>query len=181
MKKIINVILAIIGVLSFIFSFILWAVKPDGNVIGWVFVLCLFVLFLVFTAIIVVINFKIKNVYYTSPKIKSISRSNNNEIIFIAEKHELFTPTSFVSIYWQKSDDAVSTFIGYGIIQDVFNETKNIQIKYLNGSVDSQEGEEFVKQLVNEKWCKNSIYIKPCINSNIVTYLQKGEQKWAIY
>lgn len=138
-----------------------WVYKPNDKIDVKYFVFIIVPL-AIFTVTSMKYLFKILNEEKQGslPKIKSI---NNTSLVL--GPNEYFAQDIFVCIYLLK--DEFEIYIGYGYVETIQAESKNIQIKV-------EQIEEKYKKYLNNKY-RSKIFVKPCINRQIYNNWLSGD------
>lgn len=146
-------------VVTFLLGFLWWLFGPQDTVPMWVFSIAIIV---GYCACIVVYAFASKNVEitYVLPKVKSI-RHNENKIIFLLEKNELFMQGAYVTIAYQDEDDLIEIILGLGYIETV-NTQGNMQVVFIH-EVDDPQVKKIISEMSDKKSYRNAIKIKPTV------------------
>lgn len=148
-----------------IISLLCWKFNANEPVPMWV--LCIIIITCYFICLIeYTILSKKKDITYTLPKVKSIIKNNDNNIIFIVEENQLYTQGAYITIAYQESDDDIEILLGLGYIETINNQ-KNLQIIFKK-IVNTEQVTNIIRNLSNNKKSKESIKIKPAIQHSLI-------------
>lgn len=138
---------------------------PQSEIKEKIYIIIIFILFtLFFYTVKLYLNtlYVINSGKVILPKLKLIKND-----YFIFEPSKLYSPQMLVSLYYSGND--FEKVIGYGIIETVISNTKNLQVKILKFQGEDVNNYFFQKNKVN-------IILKPSVPFHIVEEISKEKE-----
>lgn len=158
--------------LSLILGLLWWIWDASILIPLWVVFVVILVCYGILIIIYAIFSLKKESVVYRLPTVKKIIQSNQNEIVFIVEKNELYSQGMYVTICYQADNDELEIPLGLGYV-DTINDAGYMQISFQH----IEEGEKVKKLLQTIKKStaeKNSIKIKPTVLKDTLDKIKGG-------
>lgn len=148
----------------FVLGFIWWIWSADTAVPMWLLSLVIIICYIICIIIYAVCSTRSKESVYRLPKIKSIYK-DENKIIFIVEKNDLYSQGSYATICYQSDPDQLEITIGLGYVQSTTS-AGFLQIS-IERLINDSNVNKIVNKIENTAVFRNSILIKPSIHKEL--------------
>ena len=123
-------------IVFFVIQFLCYIFNPNALVPMWVVLAIVIVAYICCVIIYAIGKARVSPVQYVLPRISTF-RFLEEDIILIAEKNDLFSYQSLVTVYYQDSPNDLETAIAIGFVETI-NPQGNMQIRlieYLNKKI----------------------------------------------
>lgn len=147
-------------IVFFVIQFLCYIFNPNDLVPMWVVLAVVIVAYICCVIIYAIGKARVSPVQYVLPRI-STYRILEGHIILIAEKNDLFSQQSLVTVYHQDSPNDLETAIAIGFVETI-NPQGNMQIRLIECLNQEMVQNVFKPELIHKPL--HSIYVKPTIS-----------------
>lgn len=148
----------------FVLSFIWWIWSADTTVPMWLLSLVIILCYIICIIVYAACSTKSKESVYRLPKIKRIHK-DNDKIIFIVEKNDLYSQGSYTTICYQSDPEHLEITLGLGYVQTI-NTQGSLQIS-IERIIKDSKVDDIVSKIEDTAAFRNSILIKPSIHKEL--------------
>ena len=142
-----------------------WIFSADYMIPMWLYIITILVMYISCIVVYAVASAKKESVVYRLPTVLSIYKDQQN-LIFIVEKNELFNINSYVTICYQSQDELLETVLGLGVVDSTTSEGY-FQIT-IEKMISNEKVEKLVKSLKDTKAFRDAIKVKPGIHRDLL-------------
>lgn len=165
-KNVDKILLGSITVLVLLaINILCWIFNADYMIPMWLYIITILVMYISCIVVYAVASAKKESVVYRLPTVLSIYKDQQN-LIFIVEKNELFNINSYVTICYQSQDELLETVLGLGVVDSTTSEGY-FQIT-IEKMISNEKIEKLVKSLKDTKAFRDAIKIKPGIHRDLL-------------
>lgn len=165
-KNVDKILLGSITVLVLLaINILCWIFSADYMIPMWLYIITILVMYISCIVVYAVASAKKESVVYRLPTVLSIYKDQQN-LIFIVEKNELFNINSYVTICYQSQDELLETVLGLGVVDSTTSEGY-FQIT-IEKMISNEKVEKLVKSLKDTKAFRDAIKIKPGIHRDLL-------------
>ncbi len=165
-KNVDKILLGSITVLVLLaINILCWIFNADYMIPMWLYIITILVMYISCIVVYAVASAKKESVVYRLPTVLSIYKDQQN-LIFIVEKNELFNINSYVTICYQSQDELLETVLGLGVVDSTTSEGY-FQIT-IEKMISNEKVEKLVKSLKDTKAFRDAIKIKPGIHRDLL-------------
>ena len=165
-KNVDKILLGSITVLVLLaINILCWIFSADYMIPMWLYIITILVMYISCIVVYAVASAKKESVVYRLPTVLSIYKDQQN-LIFIVEKNELFNINSYVTICYQSQDELLETVLGLGVVDSTTSECY-FQIT-IEKMISNEKVEKLVKSLKDTKAFRDTIKIKPGIHRDLL-------------
>ena len=165
-KNVDKILLGSITVLVLLaINILCWIFSADYMIPMWLYIITILVMYISCIVVYAVASAKKESVVYRLPTVLSIYKDQQN-LIFIVEKNELFNINSYVTICYQSQDELLETVLGLGVVDSTTSEGY-FQIT-IEKMISNEKVEKLVKSLKDTKAFRDTIKIKPGIHRDLL-------------
>lgn len=150
--------------LSLILGLLWWILDADYLVPLWIIFIVVLGCYCFLIVIYAIFSLKKESIVYRLPTVKKIIKSEQNEIVFIVEKNDLFSQGAYTTICYQEDDESLEVVIGLGYVQSVTEKFLQIEVyRPLKG----EKQDKIYKELQDSATKRKAIKIKPAITKDL--------------
>lgn len=165
-KNVDKILLGSITVLVLLaINILCWIFSADYMIPMWLYIITILVMYISCIVVYAVASAKKESVVYRLPTVLSIYKDQQN-LIFIVEKNELFNINSYVTICYQSQDELLEIVLGLGVVDSTTSEGY-FQIT-IEKMISNEKVEKLVKSLKDTKAFRDAIKIKPGIHRDLL-------------
>lgn len=166
---------AVLGSLSvlvfFVLGFVWWVFDFDYSVPMWVLSLTVIICYLVCVVVYAICSSRKSSTVYRLPAVKTIHK-NNDKVIFLVEKNELFNQGSYATVCYQTDEESLEIVLGLGYVQAI-NSAGLLQVE-IEKLMQTDMAKELYDKIQNTPAYRRAIKMKPSIYKELLQEVYYG-------
>ena len=155
---------SITALLLLAINILCWIFSATSSIPMWLYIITILVMYIFCIVIYAICSTKKESVVYRLPAVLSIYKDNQS-LVFIVEKNELFNINTYVTICYQAQDELLETVLALGVVDSTTSEGY-LQI-VIEKAIQSEKVGKIIKNLKDTKACRESMRIKPGIHRDL--------------